>query len=160
YAPDYPIAPIAYYPDPYPYYLSPTATFFAGAVTGAVWGAAMDWDNWGVWGGRWDGRDVDIDCNKCFNNISGKVNFNDVDWRNVDRSKIKFDANQFKKIDAGTLRDRVKADGGSNLRTRASEVRQNRPSNLPNRKANIEDVRKSKVGNVKVGAGQGGPKKL
>src|SRR4029077_9439525 len=91
YAPNYQPAPVSYYPDPYPNYFYPTATFFAGAVTGALWGAAMDWDNWGVWGGRWDGGDVNIDCNNCLNNINGKVNFNDVDWKNVDRSKINFD---------------------------------------------------------------------
>ena len=94
YEPNYQMAPISYYPDPYPNYLYPTATFFAGAVTGALWGAAMDWDNWGVWGGRWDGGDVNIDCNNCLNNINGKVNFNDVDWKNVDRSKINFDKSQ------------------------------------------------------------------
>ncbi len=38
YVPDYAPAPIRYYPDPYPYYYYPTATFFAGAVTGAIWG--------------------------------------------------------------------------------------------------------------------------
>ena len=128
YEPDYQLEPIGYYADPYPNYYYPTATFFAAAVTGVVWGAAMDWDNWGVWGGRWDGRDVDIDCNNCFNNIKGKVNFNDVDWKNVDRSKIKFDRDQFKKVDRSAMRDRVKADGRNNLRTKAAEVRRDRPS--------------------------------
>ena len=31
--------------------------------------------------------------------INGKVNLNDVDWKNVDRSKINFDSNQFNNID-------------------------------------------------------------
>ena len=44
----YSSVPVSYSPDPYPYYWSPAATFFAGAVTGAVWAAAVDgqpmWD--------------------------------------------------------------------------------------------------------------------
>ncbi len=60
---------------------------------------AVDWDDWGVWGGDWDGGDIDIDCNNCFNDIDidGKINFNDVDWKNVDRNKINIDKNQFNK---------------------------------------------------------------
>ena len=38
------------------------------AATGAIWAAAVDWDDWGVWGGDWDGGDIDIDCDNCFNN--------------------------------------------------------------------------------------------
>ena len=52
YEPDYAWEPISYYPDPYPNYWYPGATFFAGAVTGAIWAAAVDWDDWGVWGGQ------------------------------------------------------------------------------------------------------------
>jgi hypothetical protein len=153
YEPGYQPAPIAYYPDTYPNYLYPTATFFAGAVTGALWGAAVDWDNWGVWGGRWDGGDVDIDCNNCFNNISGKVNFNDVDWKNVDRSKIKFDKDQFKKIDRTAMRDRVKTDGRNSLRTKAADVRRDRPGALPARSGKVADVRKSKIDGAKAKPG-------
>jgi hypothetical protein len=68
YEPDYVWEPIQYYPDPYPPYWYPGATFFAGVVTGAVWGAVVDWDDWGVWGGHWHGNDIDIDCNNCSNN--------------------------------------------------------------------------------------------
>ena len=90
YEPDYVWEPIRYYPDPYPPYWYPGATFFAGVVTGAVWGAVVDWDDWGVWGGHWNGNDIDIDCNNCFNNrdFNGKVNFNDVDWKNIDRKSV------------------------------------------------------------------------
>ena len=35
YEPGYAVAPISYYPEPYPSYWYPTATFFAAAVTGA-----------------------------------------------------------------------------------------------------------------------------
>jgi hypothetical protein len=161
YAPDYQIAPISYYPDPYPYYFAPTATYFAGAVTGAIWGAAMDWDNWGVWGGRWDGGDVNIDCNKCFNDIdfNGKINFNDVDWKNVDRSKIKFDRDQFNKIDRAGLRDRVKADNRNSLRSKSAEIRKERPNALPDRPRKVSDVRKSTLDGLKAKAGESGPVK-
>ncbi len=99
YEADYVYQPIAYYPDPYPYYYNPIAPFFAGAVTGAIWAAVVDWDD-GFWGGNWGndwGDDIDIDCNNCFigSDFNGKLNINDVDWKNVDRSKINFDKNQF-----------------------------------------------------------------
>ena len=153
YEPNYQMAPISYYPDPYPNYLYPTATFFAGAVTGALWGAAMDWDNWGVWGGRWDGGDVNIDCNNCLNNINGKVNFNDVDWKNVDRSKINFDKSQFNKIDRTAMRDRVKADGSNSLRTKAADINRDRPNALPAGSGKVSDVRKSKIDNPRAKSG-------
>ena len=100
YEPDYAPVPIDYYDEPYPAYWYPGAAFFAGAVTGAIFGAIVDWDDWGVWGGDWDG-DIDVDCNKCFNNIDfdGKLNFNDIDWKNVDRSKLSFDRDQLNKFD-------------------------------------------------------------
>ncbi|WJH41605.1 DUF3300 domain-containing protein [Aliirhizobium terrae] len=118
-------APISYYPDPYPNYFYPTATFFAGFVTGAVFGAAVDWDRWGVWGGHYDGNDIDIDCDHCFNGIdrNGKVNFNDVDWKNVDRSKLKFDHNQFANIDRSNIRNRLEAGGNNDIRERAKTAR-------------------------------------
>jgi len=121
YAENYQPIPLSYYQDPYPNYWYPTATFFAGAVTGAIFASAVDWDNWGVWGGRFDGNDLDVDCNNCFNNrnFNGKVNFNDVDWKNVDRSKIKFDKNQLTKLDNTNIKNRIKADGANNIRDKA-----------------------------------------
>ncbi|TIN36165.1 MAG: DUF3300 domain-containing protein, partial [Mesorhizobium sp.] len=109
YEPNYVWEPIRYYPDPYPYYWYPGATFFAGAVTGAVWAAAVDWNDWGVWGGRWNGNDINIDCNNCFNNrdFNGKININDVDWKNIDRSKINIDRNQFNKFDQTNIKNRI-----------------------------------------------------
>lgn len=143
YQPGYVAAPIAYYPEPYPSYYFPTATFFAGAVTGAVWAAAVDWNRWGVAGGRWNGN-VDIDCNNCFNNIKGKVNINDLDWKNVDRSKIKFDKNQFNNIDRTSFRNNIQANGDRN---RANVIGNDRVTNIRNKPANISanDVRKSKI---------------
>ncbi|QFY63412.1 DUF3300 domain-containing protein (plasmid) [Rhizobium grahamii] len=121
----YAAAPIGYYPDPYPNYYYPTATYFAGFVTGAIFGAVVDWDRWGVWGGRFDGNDIDIDCDHCFNRFdrNDKVNFNDVDWKNVDRSKIKFDHNQFANIDKTNIRNRLEAGGNNDIRTKAKSVK-------------------------------------
>ncbi|OCP35852.1 DUF3300 domain-containing protein [Ensifer sp. LC163] len=149
YVPGYVPAPIAYYPDPYPNYYYPTATFFAGFVTGAVFGAVVDWDDWGVWGGRWNGDDIDIDCNRCFNDvdINGKVNFNDVDWKNVDRNKISFDKNQFAKIDRTSIRNDFKSVKDNNIANRAKTVRTDHIGSVRNQanRISVDDVRKSKV---------------
>jgi hypothetical protein len=142
-------APIGYYPDPYPNYYYPTATFFAGFVTGAVFGAVVDWDRWGVWGGRYDGNDIDIDCDHCFNGIdrNGKVNFNDVDWKNVDRSKLKFDHNQFANVDRNNIRNRLETGGNNDIREKAktarSKARETGQARVTPQK--IKDVRASKV---------------
>ncbi|GAA3095872.1 DUF3300 domain-containing protein [Rhizobium viscosum] len=143
----YAAEPIGYYPEPYPNYFYPTATFFAGFVTGAVFGAVVDWDRWGVWGGRFNGNDIDIDCDNCLNGRNGKVNFNDVDWKNVDRSKIKFDHNQFANIDKTNIRNRLEAGGNTDIRAKAKSVRANnakidRARVTPSA---IKDVRANKV---------------
>jgi hypothetical protein len=145
----YAAAPIGYYPDSYPNYYYPTAPFFAGFVTGAVFGAVVDWDRWGVWGGRFDGNDIDIDCDHCFNghNRDGKINFNDVDWKNVDRSKIKFDRNQFANIDKNNIRNRLEAGGNNDIRARAKSIRSN-AAHVDRAKVSpstIKDVRANKV---------------
>lgn len=149
-------APISYYDDPYPYYWYPTATFFAGATVGAIWGAAIDWDDWGIWGGEWDGDiDVDIDCDRCFNDrdFSGKIDFKDVDWANVDRSKLKFDRNQFAKADRAAIAEKVKADGSNALRDKAKTIQRDAASNLPSRANKAKDVRKSTVDGLRDGPG-------
>jgi hypothetical protein len=129
YEPDYVYRPITYYPDPYPYYWNPGATFFAGAVTGAIWAAAVDWDD-GFWGGDWNdwnnwgGNDIDIDfeCNKCIigNDFSGNLNFNDVDWTKIDRTKINFDKNKFTNIDNSKFKDSFKNNNTMNLKDKAN----------------------------------------
>ncbi|MCA3554154.1 DUF3300 domain-containing protein [Aestuariivirga sp.] len=120
YEPDYAYVPVSYYPEPYPYYWNPAATFFAGAVTGAVWAAVVDWDN-GFWGwnnnNRWHGNannwgnDVNISCNKCIigSDFNGKININDIDWRKVDRSKIAFDKDQLNKLSNTNIRNEFKS---------------------------------------------------
>ncbi len=156
YEPGYAPAPVAYYPDPYPNYYYPSAPYFAAAITGAaIWAAAVDWDDWGVWGGHWNG-DVDIDCNNCFNNIDtdrDKFKMNDVDWKNVDRSKIKFDKNQFANIDRDKFKNDFKVNRNNNIANRARDVSRDR-GDIARRpaKVSVDDIRKSKVDASRVRA--------
>ena len=158
YEPNYVAAPITYYPDPYPPYYYPGAPFFAAAVTGLAWAAAVDWNDWGVWGGRWNDN-IDLDCNNCFNNrnFNGKVNFNDIDWKNVDRSKLNIDRSQLNKFDRNNIRERVKADGDNAIRDRAANIR-DRGGNgtLAGRASKVSDVRKSTLEGLKNRPGAGG----
>ena len=75
--------------------IRPTTTrpppIFAGAVTGVLWGAAIDWDDWDVWGGGWVAMTSTSTATIASTTSNGKVNWNDVNWKNVDRSKITFD---------------------------------------------------------------------
>lgn len=150
YEPGYAQAPITYYDEPYPNYYYPSAPYFAAAVTGAaIWAAAVDWDDWGVWGGRWNG-DVDIDCDKCFNDIDidrDKFKMNDVDWKNVDRSKIKFDKNQLANVDRNRFKNEFQGNRDNNLANRAEDVRRTGGDRAANRggKVSVDDIRKSKV---------------
>jgi len=75
-----------------------------------IWAAAVDWDDWNVWDGRWDGSDIDIDCNDCFNNrdFNGKIDIKDVDWKNVDRSKINIDRDKLKNVDRSQIKNDIK----------------------------------------------------
>lgn len=152
YVPSYPPTPIVYYPTPYPHYYYPGATFFAGVVTGAIWAGVVDWNDWGVWGGRWNGGDVDINCNNCFNNqnFNGKVNIKDVDWKNVDRSKISIDKKQFANIDRKNIRNNVKNNIDNSIRNKATNIRNTKASTLPSN-AGSRDVRKSMQENLKGG---------
>ncbi|MDQ0321519.1 hypothetical protein QO002_003657 [Pararhizobium capsulatum DSM 1112] len=150
YEPSYAPAPISYYPEPYPNYYYPTATFFAGAVTGAIWASAVDWDDWGVWGGNWGGGDVDIDCDNCFNNVDidrDKFKMGDVDWKNVDRSKIKFDKNQFNNIDRTKMRNDFKGNRENNIGVKAKDLRRDGGNTIANNRPKVttNDIRKSKV---------------
>jgi hypothetical protein len=83
YEPNYvmPAQPI-YWPEPYPAYYWPGATFWTGVVTGAVWASVIDWDDNHFWGG-----DVDIDVD--WNN--GNINIGDIDIGRIDVDKIDFD---------------------------------------------------------------------
>lgn len=90
------------YGDPYPSYYYPYAPYWTGFVTGAVWGAAVDWDNWHSWGGD------DININ--INNINrGDFNFDRDNLKNLnfDRDQFKFDrdsiANNLRQNNANRL---------------------------------------------------------
>jgi Protein of unknown function (DUF3300) len=150
YVADYPPEPISYYPEVYPSYWYPTAPFFAAAVTGAAWAAAIDWNEWGIWGGRWGG-DVDIDCKHCFNNrdFNGKVNFNDVDWRNVDRSKIDINRDQLSKFNQSNIRDSLERNSANNLRNQAASIKNERPSAAARNADNAKNVGKSTLEGLK-----------
>ncbi|WP_460437233.1 DUF3300 domain-containing protein [Ancylobacter sonchi] len=154
YEPGYVPAPVTYYDEPYPSYFWPTATFFTAAVTGAIWAATVDWNDWGVWGGRWRG-DADFDCNNCFNdrNFNGRVNIKDVDWRNVDRSKLNFDRNQLNKIDRTNIRNGLEGDRGNNLKNKAGDIRRNNPGGARPGGGPVGDVRKSTLDGLKAGGG-------
>jgi hypothetical protein len=152
YVPDYPVVPIAYYPDPYPNYYYPTAPFFAGFVTGAIWGAVVDWDDWDVRGGNWNGGDIDIDCNNCFNDIDidGKININDVDWKNVDRDKISIDRDQFNRIDRTSIKNSIEANDNNSIRNKVAEIKRDRPTTLPGQTGKLKDVRTSTLEGLKA----------
>ena len=151
YEPNYVAAPIYYYPDPYPHYYDPVAPFFAGFVTGAIWGSVVDWDDWGVWGGSNWGNDIDIDCNNCFNDrdFNGKVNINKVDWKKVDRSKINIDKKQFNKIDQKQFKTSLKSNDRNSIKVKSNDVRKTRPTTLPAGGKQVTDVRNSTLDGLK-----------
>jgi hypothetical protein len=148
YEPAYVPAPIAYYPNPYPYYYNPVAPFFAGVITGAVWGSVVDWDNHGIWGGHGNwGNDVNIDCNHCFNNnnFSGKINVNKVDWNHVDRSKVSFDNKQISNVNKTSFSNSIKSDSRNSISAKSADLKKTRTSNITaaGKSSQVTDVRKS-----------------
>ena len=154
YEPDYIPAPIAYYPQPYPSYYYPTAPYFAAFVTGAVWGAVVDWNDWGVWGGNGNwGNDINVGCNNCFNNNIGNGN---IDWKNVDRNNIKFDKNQFNNLDKSKFKNGLKTNDRNNIKNKGAELNRNRASTLPAGGKQSKDVRKSTLEGLKGDKGKPG----
>jgi hypothetical protein len=153
YEPNYVAAPIYYYPDPYPHYYDPGAAYFAAFVTGAVFGAVVDWDDWGVWGGHGNwGNDIDIDCNNCFNDreFNGKVNINDVDWKHVDRNKISYDKKQINKVDQKEFKNSIKSDDRNSVRNKSTDLKKSRPSTSPTKGNQVKDVRNSTLDGLKT----------
>ncbi|WFU04745.1 DUF3300 domain-containing protein (plasmid) [Rhizobium sp. CB3171] len=150
YEPGYASEPIGYYSDSYPSYYYPGATFFAAAITGVAWAAAVNWNDWGVWGGNWRG-DVDIDCNNCFNNrnFNGKVKWNDVDWKNVDRSKLSIGKDQLAKMDRSAIGNNLRSEGGNDLRSRAENLNRERSGSAADRVNRAADVRRDTAQGLK-----------
>lgn len=151
YQPGYVPAPISYYPDYYDSYYYPGAAFFAGAVTGIAWAAIVNWDDWGVWGGGW-GNDIDIDCNNCFNdrNFSGKVNWNDVDWTKVDRSKLSIGKDQLANLDRSAIKSGLQSDHRNQLKNKVSDRQANRGPGTRDAGARANDIRKGTVEGLKA----------
>ena len=144
YDPGYLPAPITYYPEPYPSYYYPTAPYFAGFVTGVVWAGIIDWNDWGIWGGNGNwGNNIDIDCRNCFNNINGKIRWNDVDWARVDHHKLSLDKSQFNKLTKNDLRRGLAANDRNNLKNRGERAKANRPAFSQQGQRQAKDVRKS-----------------
>jgi Protein of unknown function (DUF3300) len=143
-----------YYPDPYPDYHYPWAGFWAGAITGAIWGGIVDWDN-GIWGGPYGG---DFNCNNCFNNVdfNGKLDFDNVDWKNIDRSKL--NKNDFKNLDRNKFKDGIKNNDRNRLDNKAKDLKKSRGDALPG-KTKAKDVRAKTLDGLKKPQAKTGARK-
>jgi len=109
-------APVVYYGDPYPSYYYPYAPYWAGFVTGAVFGAVVDWDDWHSWGGD----DIDIDIND--------IDINNFKWDKNNINNINWDNNKFK-FDRDSIADNLKRNNGARLDRKPNRERGG-PSNL------------------------------
>ena len=158
YDPGYVAAPIVY-SDPYPSYYYPAAPYFTGFVTGAVFAAAVDWDDWGAWGGdvdvdiKVDGDKVKIDYKGGDKvNIKGGDKVNNIDrdkLKNVDRSKVEIGN---KNIDQTKLKQELKNNSGNRVNNKVA-TRPVDKSGAAAKKVSGQDVRK----NVQTGL-KDGPK--
>lgn len=141
-------API-YYGDPYPSYYYPYAPYWAGFITGAVFGAAVDWDNWHSWGGD---VDIDIDINNIDRNNFNwdKNNINNINW---DNKKFNFDRD--------SITNNLKNNNFDRL-DRKPNLDRSKLSNLPGggNKITGRDVRRDVQQGLKDRGGQGAGKNL
>jgi len=132
------VAEPIYYSDPYPSYYYPTAGYWAGAVTGALWAGAVDWDNDHFWGG-----DVDID-------------INDIDINNIDRVRNDFKAGKYgDRFDRDNARRHLESNDRNRIDRKGRDAQ--RRSAQANRPSEKRDVRKSVESGLK-GERQGGDK--
>lgn len=90
------------YGDPYPSYYYPYAPYWPGFITGAVFGAAIDWDNWHSWGGE----DVDI-------NIDD-INRNDFNFDKNNINNLNFDGSKFN-FDRDSITNNIRENRGNRL---------------------------------------------
>ena len=142
--PDYVVTQPISYGDPYPSYYYPYAPYWPGFFTGAIWGAAIDWDDWHCWGGDIDIDigDIDIDRDR-FNFDRNRINA--LDW-NRDRGKLDFDRDRIadgvknrdgnrldRKQDTGIKRDIASRAGDIGTRDVRRDVQQGlaRPDGSP-----------------------------
>jgi Protein of unknown function (DUF3300) len=148
YEPGYDWVPIGYYPYPYADYYYPTAPFFPGFVTGVIWVAVVDWDDWGIWFGDWDDDvDIHIDCDHCFKDrdFNGKIKWNEVDWKNVDRNRIGFDKNQLTRIDRKQLESSLKTNERNYLKNRSAELKKIGSSALTDQTSKAKDTNRRDI---------------
>jgi hypothetical protein len=77
------------------------------------------------------------------------MKLSDIDWKNVDRDKIKFDHGQFANIDRNSIRDRVKLNGENRFKSKADGLRDRRLSARRERpKVSVSDIRKTKISHL------------
>jgi hypothetical protein len=113
--------PIVY--EPFPSYYYPTAPYWAGFITGAAFGAVVDWDRWGTWGGDVDidvdiGDRVDFDFNKIDVNNIDVNKLNNLDFKNIDRSKIDLRNTNF---DHDKLKQNLQSKDFNNIASKAKD---------------------------------------
>lgn len=119
-----PAEPIVY--EHYPSYYYPTAPYWAALTTGAIWAAAVDWDDWGTWGGDLDldvdiGDNIDIDFDKIDIDKIDIDKLKNLDLKNIDRSKLNLkNAN----IDRNKLKQNLKSKDFNNISRKAKDRRE------------------------------------
>ena len=108
--------PIGYYPDPYPNYWYPTADLLRRRGDRRGLGRRRRLGRLGRMGRTLERRRHRHRLQQLLQqrDFNGKVNFNDVDWKNVDRSKINFDRDQLANFDRTNIKDGIKANGLAN----------------------------------------------
>lgn len=140
-SPTYVAAAPIYYGDPYPSYYYPYAPYWAGFVTGAVFGAIVDWDNWHSWGG-----DVDIDIND--------IDINNFKWDKNKINNINWDNKKFN-FDRDSIANNLKRNKLDRL-DRKPNLDRSKLSNLPGGgKITGRDVRRDVQQGLKQRTGQG-----
>lgn len=131
--------PPVYYSDPYPSYYYPYAPYWTGFVTGAIFGAAVDWDNWNSWGGD---ADVDIDIDNNFNRNDFNFDRNKINELNWDKNKFNFDRD--------SINNNVRQNGGDRLDRKGGNRDRSGLSNFgQGNRVNGNDIRRDVQNNLK-----------
>lgn len=147
-SPTYVASEPIYYGDPYPSYYYPYAPYWAGFFTGAIFGAAIDWDNWHSWGGD---ADIDIDINN--------IDRNNFKWDKNNINNINWDNNKFN-FDRDSITNNLKQNKLDRL-DRKPNVDRSKLSNLPGGgKISGNDVRRDVQQGLKNRGGQGAGQNL
>ncbi|PSH61562.1 DUF3300 domain-containing protein [Phyllobacterium sophorae] len=146
------------YGDPYPSYYYPYAPYWTGFLTGAVWGAAVDWDNWHSWGGD----DIDIDINN-INRDDFKFDRDNLQNLNFDRSQLKFDRdsitnnlrqNNANRLDLKNNRQSARTSGGlagAGSKIQSSDIRRDVQQGLKQKAGGIASKAQGQAANRNIG---------